>query len=71
MIAAARPYIKTEIYKHLPNAERDAYEGDLRRSGYRLFKCEGEVEYRGAELGPGDLKRWRHFDVFAIPEEHA
>jgi FkbM family methyltransferase len=71
VIAVARPYIKTEIYKHLPNTERDAYEGDLRRSGYRLFKCEGEVEYRGAELGPGDLRRWRHFDVFAIPEEQA
>jgi hypothetical protein len=71
VIAAARPYIKTEIYKHLPDAERDAYEGDLRRLGYRLFKCEGEIEYRGEELRPGDLRRWRHFDAFAIPEEHA
>jgi FkbM family methyltransferase len=71
VISAARPYIKTEIYKHLSNAERDAYDADLRRLGYRLFKCEGEVEYRGEELRPGDLRRWRHFDVFAIPEERA
>ena len=56
MIAAARPYIKTEIYKHLSNAERDAYDRDLRRLGYRLFKCEGEVEYRGEELRPGELR---------------
>jgi FkbM family methyltransferase len=67
LIASARPYLKTEIYKHLPNAERDAYELDLRRLGYRLFAC-GEAEYRGEELGPGALRRWRHFDVFAVPQ---
>jgi FkbM family methyltransferase len=71
LIAGARPYIKTEIYKHLSNDERDAYDRDLRRPGYRLFKCEGEAVYRGEELGPGDLRRWRHFDVFAVPEERA
>ena len=71
VIAAARPYIKTEIYKHLPNDERDAYEGDLRRLGYRLFKCEGEGQYRGEELRAGGFRRWRHFDVFAVPSESA
>ena len=68
-IIAARPYIKTEIYKHLSDDERDAYERDLRGLGYRLFKCEGEIVYRGEELGSGDLRRWRHFDVFAVPDE--
>ncbi len=68
VIAAGRPYIRTEIYKHLPGSERDAYDADLRRLGYRLFKW-GELEYRGEELAPGDLRRWTHFDVFAIPRE--
>ena len=71
LIAATRPYLKTEIYKHVSNPDRDAYEQDLRRLGYRLFKCEGDAEYRGEELGPGDLKRWKHFDVFAVPAEAA
>jgi FkbM family methyltransferase len=70
LITATRPYVKTEIYKHLSNPQRDAYDVDLRRLGYRLFKC-GDVEYRGAELAPGDLKRWKHFDVFAVPQELA
>lgn len=69
VITASRPFIKTEIYKHLSNGDRDAYDHELRGLGYRLFKCEGEVEYRGEELAPGDLKRWKHFDVFAIPQE--
>ena len=47
-----------------------ATHADLRGLGYRVFKCE-DVEYRGEELGPGDLTRWKHFDVFAVPEELA
>jgi len=68
ILSATRPYIKTEIYRHLSNKERDAYDVDLRRLGYRLFKC-GDDEYRGEELAPGDLTRWKHFDVFAVPGE--
>jgi FkbM family methyltransferase len=62
-----RPYIKSEIYKHLPSSERRGYFDDLRALGYRVFKCEEEV-YQGEELQkPDDLSRWRHFDIFAVP----
>ena len=69
LLKASRPYLKTEIYKHMPGDERAGYFGDLRSLGYRLFKCD-DVEYRGeALLEPADLSKWRHFDVFAVPEE--
>jgi FkbM family methyltransferase len=68
LLKSARPYLKTEIYKHMPAAEREGYFADLRGLGYRLFKC-GDVEYRGEELrDANDLSKWRHFDVFAAPE---
>ena len=68
LLTSARPYLKTEIYKHMPAAEREGYFADLRGLGYRLFKC-GDVEYRGEELRDArDLSKWRHFDVFAVPE---
>ena len=70
ILRTERPYLKTEIYKHLPDLERAGYHADLRQLGYRVFKCE-ESEYRGEELGPGDLSRWKHFDIFAVPEELA
>jgi FkbM family methyltransferase len=71
LLERSRPYLKTEIYKHMPDAERAGYFGDLRALGYRLFKC-GDVELRGDELrAPGDLSKWRHFDVLAVPEELA
>jgi FkbM family methyltransferase len=68
ILRTTRPYLKTEIYKHLPDAERAGYYADLRELGYRVFKCE-DVQYRGEELGLGDMTRWKHFDVFAVPEE--
>jgi FkbM family methyltransferase len=69
-ITASRPYIKSEIYKHLPTAERTRHFDDLRAWGYRVFKCE-EQPYRGEELFRRDVDRWPHYDIFAIPEELA
>jgi len=67
LVRMHRPYIKSEIYKHMPSSERAGYFGDLRALGYRVFKCEEPV-YQGEELRrPEDLSRWRHFDIFAIP----
>ena len=68
LITTARPYIKAEIYKHVPDDERTGYYGDFARLGYRLFKCEDD-RYRGQALGRADMSRWKHFDVFAVPEE--
>ena len=71
LLQRSRPFIKSEIYKHMPAAEREGYFEDLRRLRYRLYKC-GEVEYRGEALrDAADLSKWRHFDVFAVPEELA
>ncbi|MEO8256451.1 MAG: FkbM family methyltransferase [Acidobacteriota bacterium] len=69
LIREARPYLKTEIYKHLPHDQRAAYFDELRGFGYRLFKWEDDRTYRGQELGRDDLSRWKHFDVFAVPAE--
>jgi hypothetical protein len=39
----------------------------LRDLGYRVFKCE-EDDYRARELAPADMERWRHFDIFCVPD---
>jgi FkbM family methyltransferase len=68
LIASTRPYLRAEIYKHLPREERRGFYDDLRALGYRVFKCENDV-YRGRELGRDDLSQWPHFDVFGVPGE--
>ena len=71
LLTSSRPYVKTEIYKHMPAAERAGYFADLRGLGYRLFKCEDD-QYRGEALRDADdMTKWRHFDVFAVPDERA
>jgi len=68
LLRDSRPFLKTEIYKHMPAAEREGYFEDLRQLGYRLYKF-GEVEYRGEALRKAaDLSKRRDFDVFAVPE---
>jgi hypothetical protein len=68
LLRTERPYLKAEIYKHLGGEERTGFHADLQALGYRVFKC-GDIDYRGEELGPGDMNRWKHFDIFAIPNE--
>jgi FkbM family methyltransferase len=66
LIRATRPFIRSEIHKHMPVAERAAYVRDLQALGYRIFKWEPE-RYRAEELREADMTRWKHFDVFAAP----
>jgi hypothetical protein len=64
---ANKPYIRTEIYKHLTLEARRAYFKELRELGFRLYKFEDEKHYRGPELTEAMLMDWEHFDIFAVP----
>jgi FkbM family methyltransferase len=66
VLAARRPYLKSEVYKHLPSEERVAFFRELRGLGYRIFKCDDDG-YRGQQLTEKDMDRWRHFDIFCEP----
>jgi len=70
LLRDARPYVKSEIYRHMPDEERAAYYDDLRGLRYRIFKCDEHVA-RGRELARGDMGLWRHYDILAVPEELA
>jgi FkbM family methyltransferase len=61
------PFIKTEIYKHLPSDRRIAYFRDLHQLGYRLHKWESDQDYHGQLLSEKDVDNWRHYDIFAVP----
>jgi FkbM family methyltransferase len=71
LIIATRPYIRTEIYKHLTMDARRAYFRELQELGYALHKFEDEKLYRGIVLTEGMLMDWEHFDIFAVPAEEA
>lgn len=68
LLAGHRPFLKTEIYKHLPAERRVAYYRRLRELGYLVHHWESDEVYIGPLLSERDMTRWVHFDVFAVPE---
>lgn len=69
LLAEQHPFLKTEIYKHLPREERVGYYRDLRDLGYELFRIEGDdADYRSRRVAECELMNWSHFDMFASPE---
>ena len=82
VLQATRPYLRVEIYKHLPSDERGLFFDDLHSLEYRLFKYEDDQQENlqknrdeHADIGPAltrdAMNRWQHFDLFAVPAERA
>lgn len=67
LILANRPYLRTEIYKHVDETSRRAYFEELQGLGYRLYKFGDEKHYQGQEIAASMLMDWKHFDIFAVP----
>jgi len=67
LILRTRPTIRTEIFRHMPEAARVAYLNDLAADGYEIGRMRSETDYEGEPLTPADAMRWRHYDVLAVP----
>lgn len=68
LVVSNKPFIKTEIYKHLGRERRISYYRDLSKYGYRIHHWESDEKYYGQLLTERDMMQWEHFDVFAVPE---
>lgn len=72
IIMAARPYLLCEVYKRSPEPQRRAFHKLLSTDlGYKVYRAEPYSKLKGEELGPDDMMRDRHFDVFCVPAERA
>lgn len=67
LIEASRPVIRSEIFKHMPEAVRVAYLTELREAGYDVRRMRSDEDYDGESIEPADAARWQHFDVLAVP----
>lgn len=70
ILRQVRPYVRTEVYKHATQAQREEHLALLQSLGYQLHLIESEERYKGPVVGPADVMRWSHFDVLAVPPEH-
>jgi hypothetical protein len=63
-----RPYLRCEIYRHLPQDERKQFFRFLLDRGYSIHRFISLTEYQGPRLGIEDVSRLDHYDIFAEPE---
>ena len=68
LIRRTRPFLKSEIFRHSPEAERRLFWRELREAGYRVHRYESDERYVGDPLTEDEMNRWPHFDIFAVPE---
>ena len=67
LIDRGRPFIRAEVYRHLPDASRDALIDFFTVRQYTLHRVEDEAQYFGEPVTAESARRWRHFDIFAVP----
>jgi FkbM family methyltransferase len=67
LIDRLKPIIRAEVYRHLSREQREALVEFFLTRGYQLRRVEDDVNYLGEPVGKGDVMRWRHFDLFAVP----
>jgi FkbM family methyltransferase len=67
LISQYKPFMKVEVYSRLDERQRL----DLYRSiigfGYVVHKIVEEGSYFGEIVTERDLSKWRHYDVFCVP----
>jgi FkbM family methyltransferase len=71
LLAQWRPYLRAEVFKYTSEAQRLAFHQFLTGLGYAVFRYGGDAGFRGEPVGPGDLMRWKHYDIFCVPRERA
>lgn len=67
LIVQVRPFILCEVYKRTSVEQRAAFLAFMNGLGYDCHRSWPYSELKGQLLGPQDLGRWPHFDMFCVP----
>lgn len=71
LIDRGRPFVRAEVYRHLSDPARDELVAFFTSRGYELRRVRDEADYLGERVTAVEARRWRHFDVFAVPSATA
>lgn len=67
LISLVKPYIKAEIFKHVPLDIREEMYDFLLGHGYEVYRVQDELDFLGEPLTQENLMEERHYDVFCVP----
>jgi len=68
LISSNRPFLKVEFYSRLDEAKRVELYRCIADFGYRIHKVPDQGSYFGEIVNQEDVMRWRHYDVFCVPQ---
>jgi FkbM family methyltransferase len=68
LIATHRPFLRLEVYKHAPEQQRRDMFRFIAGHGYAIHRADNGIKLFGEPLGETDVMRWRHYDIFAVPQ---
>lgn len=67
-IRATKPFVHVEYFRHVPLAGRQELWNFIHALGYEQFTTDGMYGVEPIDrVSEGDVNRWDHFDVIAIP----
>jgi len=68
LIGQCKPFLKVEVYRKLDDAQRRALFRRIAGYGYLVRRIPNDGDYFGEILAEEDMSKWRHFDVFCVPQ---
>jgi FkbM family methyltransferase len=68
LLSTSKPYLKVEVYRKSDDAQRQALHRSLASLGYTIHKITGDENYFGETIAARDMSKWRHFDIFCVPD---
>lgn len=68
LIAQSKPFLKVEVYRKLDDAQRRVLFRTIAQLGYEVRQIASEADYFGEILGEEGMNKWRHFDIFCVPQ---
>jgi FkbM family methyltransferase len=68
LISERKPFLKVEVYRKLDDSQRRTLYRSIAGYGYEIRKIAEDGSYFGKILTEQDLSKWRHFDVFCVPD---
>ena len=68
LISEYKPFLKVEVYRKLDDAQRRALYRSISAHRYVIHKIADDGNYFGETLTEQDMSKWRHFDIFCVPD---
>jgi len=68
LISRNKPFLKLEVYRKLDEAQRRALYRSIAGYGYVVRRIADDGNYFGEILTEQEMNKWRHFDVFCVPD---